>query len=175
MDGYPFGLRIGSIKANQNLIRGNSSYTIQTNSGVGESVHETQVIQYSANTQINEGNIEKIMTSDNVSDEVKTTFIEKYLAEQEAPELLPASTNSPSSVTASSDDPRMHKRQSSSNDTSFSFKSIIMRAIDSTIRFLMMSIVGNMISVLLAISIVYLMIKMIYKVFKKVFIAIFRQ
>ena len=49
--GYPFGIRLGYVKANQNFIRGGSSYAIHTSAGTeaaSGNMQETQVIQFTS-------------------------------------------------------------------------------------------------------------------------------
>jgi len=166
--GYPFGVRIGVVKANQNLLRGDSTYTIHSNTGteIGSgTVQETQVIQFSANTQINEGNIEKIIRSDEVSDEVKAVFIEKYLSNSKAPVLHPASTNTPTTVTASGDDPKIHERQfetSKSSIWSVGSSSLLKKAIEIAVNFVLLTSTGKVIAVVVSIILIYIAIRILY-------------
>jgi len=179
--GYPFGLRMGIVKANQNLLRGDSSYTIHSNTGteIGSgTVQETQVIQFSANTQINEGNVEKIMQSETASDDVKKSFVENYLSKNQAPTLLPTSTNTPTTVTAAGEDSRIHKKQfeqSSSSIWSLSKKSILKKIIEIAMNFLLMTTLGKVLSLILTILAVYLIIRISYWLIKKILLMLAKK
>ncbi len=132
---------------------------------------ETQVIQFSSNTQINEGNIEKILKSKDIANDVKSAFIEKYLAVQEAPKLLPVSTNTPTTETATSDDPKMHKKQfekSTISIFSLSWIGIAKKVLDILLEFLLLSTTGKIISIFAMILLIYLAVRFIYWLFKKI-------
>lgn len=110
--GYPFGVKIGIVRVNSNMVRGNATYSANTNVGTEIGTGATQkstVIQFSSNAQINEGNVEKIMTSETVSDQVKETFVKEYLAEQQAPEVKAVTSKTPTAVTVVGDNPKLHK------------------------------------------------------------------
>ena len=140
---------------------------------ISGNAQETQVIQFSSNTQINEGNIEKILQSKEISDEVKASFIEKYLAVQEAPKLLPVSTNTPTTETASAEDSKIHKKQFEKSDSSIWSNgklSIVKKILDIILNFLLLSTVGKIISVFAGVILLYSAIKLIYWIIKKILI-----
>lgn len=170
--GYPFGFRLGEVTANSNFIRGNATYTSHSNTGTevtSGASQTTDVIQFSSNIQVNEGNIEKIIESKDVSPEVKSKFIEDYLAKSSAPTLLPASTNTSSTTTASATDPEIHKNSiSKSSSNSFGWLSLIKKVIKIGINFFLMTAVGKTIAIILFILAIYIAIKLLYTLLKKV-------
>jgi hypothetical protein len=168
--GYPFGFRLGYVKANQNLIRGNSAYTIHSSTGTDistGSVNETQVIQFSSSTQINEGNVEKIMQSDKVSDEVKRSFIKDFLNSDNKPTVLPVSTNTPMTVTASGDNPKLHKRQFDEKKPFFSLASM-KNFLKEIVDFALLTVGGQILSILVCIFAIYIAIRLAYAVLMKI-------
>ena len=112
--GYPFGIRLGEVTMNSNVIRGNSTYSAHSNTGFDVSTATTtttNVIQFSANSQINEGYVKDILTSETVEPDVKQTFVENYLSNQEAPEVFPVTLKTNQGTTAAGDDPELHKSE----------------------------------------------------------------
>ena len=173
--GYPFGLRIGKVNANTNMLRGNSTYSFHTNTGteVGSGTAQTtNVIEFSSNTQINEGNVEKILTSPTVSDEVKKAVVSDYLATQTAPVVAPVSTNTPTSLTASGNDSKMHKNKLKRSEPiigSLLTDTIVVKVIKLALNFLLMTTAGKIISSIATIIGIYIAVRILYWVFKNLF------
>ena len=112
--GYPFGIRLGEVTMNSNVIRGNSTYSAHSTTGTDISTATTtttNVIQFSANSQINEGYVKDILTSETVEPEVKEAFVEEFLSNQEAPEVLPVTMKTNQGATAAGNDPELHKAE----------------------------------------------------------------
>ena len=173
--GYPFGLRVGMVNANTNMLRGNSTYSFHTNTGteVGSgTVQTTNVIEFSSNTQINEGNVEKILTSPTVSDEVKKAVVTDYLANQTAPVVAPVSTNTPTSLTASGNDSKMHKNKLKRSEPiigSLLSDTVIMKVLKLILNFLLMTTAGKIISSIATIIGIYVAVRLLYWIIKNLF------
>jgi hypothetical protein len=105
-----------------------------------------------------------------VSDDVKKSFIQDYMKNQEAPKLLDTSTNTPIGVTATSDNPKMHTSKMERTQSVFSlsiFSTIIIKVLKLIINFLMMTTVGNVIYILVILFSAYAVIRLLYWLLKK--------
>jgi hypothetical protein len=167
--GYPFGVRIGSVEVNSNMIRGNSSYSLHNNSGTDiatGAMQSTSVIQFSSNAQVNEGSVTKILECEAVSDDVKKSFINDYLTNQNAPEVLPVSTKSALSATVANKDKDAHNVKIEKRETLFTQPLSIVKSICSAIgNFFMISVTGRIILYFvyfIALLIIYLFLRDIF-------------
>jgi len=169
--GYPFGLRMGVVQANQNMLRGNATYTMHSaNSGPG-GAQDASVIQFSSKTQINEGNVEKILQSPTLSEDVKRQFIKDFLADQDAPSVLPASTNTPSTVTATSGNTKMHERQFDRPLTLFEkVKETLKNGVKNCIKYAVNTAVGRIAAIVASILCIWLAIRIVYAAIRKIVI-----
>lgn len=85
------GVMIGSSKTIQASVRGGSTFETSTTSGAGlfsGAGGVSKLSRMSTNLQVNEGNMVKIMTATNVSDEVKVELA-KALTTAKAPPSIP--------------------------------------------------------------------------------------
>lgn len=178
--GYPFGIRIGSVKVNSNLIRGNAAYSSHANTGTelgSGTIQKTTVIEFASNTQINEGNIEKILTSENVSDDVKKAVVTDYLVSQTAPDMPAVSTNTPTSLTAAGNDPKIHKNKLERSKPILDgliADSIVVTIVKLILNFLLMTTAGKIVSSILAAIGIYIAIRIVYWLAKKFLVVLIK-
>jgi len=81
---------VGSTEYTTAMVRGGSSYTTETAAGAGllsGAAGSSRVTTFKSNTQINEGNLEKLFSSSNVTDAVKIELAKGLAKEMKAPEL----------------------------------------------------------------------------------------
>lgn len=180
--GYPFGIKIGVVEVNSNMVRGNATYSAHNNTGVEVGSGATQtstVIQFSSNAQINEGNVEKIMTDENVSDSVKKKFVAEYLSKQQAPEVLQVTTKTPVSATVSGNDSKIHENIKLESQNSildlFSITSWIKDIIAKIILFFTMNAAGKLIILLAKYLAGLIIILFVYDIIKKIWSFLIRK
>ena len=110
--GYPFGVRLGKVKTSTNCLRGNAAYMSQSNGStnvLSGDTQSTRVTQFSANTQINEGYINQFLSNQKIQPAVKQAFIKLYLSKQDAPEIVPITTRTPTSATSAGQSSKIHQ------------------------------------------------------------------
>ena len=84
---------IGSSKTTSAMVRGGSSFTTESAEGGGllsTAGGTTTISTFKSNTQLNEGNLVKVMTSTNVPDKAKIALAEKLSKGMTAPGFEPA-------------------------------------------------------------------------------------
>lgn len=88
-EGGDIGLMAGSTKTVSASVRGGSSFTTESAHGAGLlSDHGVaKVTQFKSNIQVNEGNIERILTSSNITEKVKLEFVKNLDLKSKAPEF----------------------------------------------------------------------------------------
>ena len=138
------------------------------------------MIQFAANTQINEGNVEKIMQSETVPDSVKKTFVESYLSKNQAPALPPTSTNTPTTVTAAGEEPKIHgnqfeQKKGASLLSALGKKSILETIIGAAVDILLMSTVGKVLAAILGVIVTYIAARVLYWLLKMALLFIRRR
>lgn len=95
VEGSRASISIGSAKTVVATVRGGTGFTTETSTGGGlfsGAAGTAKVTQFKSNMQLNEGNIEKIMTSPDVPEQVKITLAEQLVKNTAAPEFLPTAT-----------------------------------------------------------------------------------
>lgn len=104
-EGGEIGVMVGSTKTVSATVRGGSSFTTESAHGAGIfSDHGVaKITQFKSNTQVNEGNIVKILTSTNVSEDVKLSFVKNLGLKAEAPDFKPNVLQTRASVIGSHD------------------------------------------------------------------------
>ena len=84
---------IGSSKTTSAMVRGGSSFTTESTEGGGllsTAAGTTTISTFKSNTQLNEGNLVKVLTSSNVPDKAKIELAEKLSKGVLAPSFEPA-------------------------------------------------------------------------------------
>ena len=84
---------LGSSKTTSALVRGGSSFTTESAEGAGllsTAGGTTTISTFKANTQLNEGNLVKVLTSTNVPDKAKLALAEKLSKGMSAPAFEPS-------------------------------------------------------------------------------------
>lgn len=110
-----FGLSLGIIENSSNLVRGNATLSTQSSSNTDVAtgaISESHTTQFSSNVQMNEGNIARVLNSDNIGDEAKIALIEKYFGTQYAPATQQVTSKTYGSTTIVGDSSRIHSNAS---------------------------------------------------------------
>ena len=100
-EGADIGLMVGTTKSVTATVRGNTSFTTESSQGVGLFGGDTgiaKITQFKCNTQLNEGNIVKIFSDTNISDEVKIELVRAMCFTNSAPEFKPSVLQTRSSL-----------------------------------------------------------------------------
>lgn len=106
---------MGIIENSSNLVRGNASLSTQVSSNTDiatGAISESHTTQFSSNVQMNEGNITRVLNSDNLSDEAKIALIEKYFGTQSAPETQQVTSKTFGSTTIVGNSKKIHANAS---------------------------------------------------------------
>ena len=104
-EGADLGLMVGSTKSVTATVRGGTSFTTESSNGAGILSGDAgiaKITQFKSNTQINEGNIVKILTDSNVAENVKLELVKQLDFKASAPDFKPSILQTRSSLVASS-------------------------------------------------------------------------
>ena len=104
-EGADLGLMVGSTKSVTATVRGGTSFTTESSNGAGILSGDAgiaKITQFKSNTQINEGNIVKVLTDTNVAENVKLELVKHLDFKASAPDFKPSILQTRSSVVASS-------------------------------------------------------------------------
>ena len=104
-EGADLGLMVGSTKSVTATVRGGTSFTSESSNGAGILSGDAgiaKITQFKSNTQINEGNIVKVLTDTNVDESVKLELVKQLDFKASAPDFKPSILQTRSSLVASS-------------------------------------------------------------------------
>jgi len=104
-EGADLGLMVGSTKSVTATVRGGTSFTTESSNGAGILSGDAgiaKITQFKSNTQINEGNIVKVLTDTNVAENVKLELVRQLDFKASAPDFKPSILQTRSSLVASS-------------------------------------------------------------------------
>lgn len=104
-EGADIGLMVGSTKSVTATVRGGTSFTTESSNGAGILSGDAgiaKITQFKSNTQINEGNIVKVLTDTNVDENVKLALVKQLDFKASAPDFKPSVLQTRSSLVASS-------------------------------------------------------------------------
>lgn len=104
-EGADLGLMIGSTKSVTATVRGGTSFTTESSNGAGILSGDAgiaKITQFKSNTQINEGNIVKVLADTNVPEQVKIELVKQLDFKASAPDFKPSILQTRSSLVASS-------------------------------------------------------------------------